>query len=886
MRLSANVVVAIPFLLLSAVQAMAAPSVQILGVTRIQPGWVRIYLKASGAPNNAIYQLSFACAAPTDARSISSVSTAGSVLGFDIKVNPGWLADNSLPQPCRISHLDVAMKVDSLVFAEALQDVDVPMDLPLSLMTPANTTVTPTLTSVSLAPPRTFAAYPPIFVAIQSATRQLGFAEVEELTARGTVGLRGLSVFSGSYLVSELGGGAEMPPGWGLDINGLGIWRAPQLAVETTNTGHDTFPYSGSTEPPLLSDPTMLHVFPAPPLYTETDYETYVLNNRGARRCNAPTGCMDATYDTSNASNHILAAINGAKLALITPGSIVLGAQTNLSGPVVHAIHPAAPAPLKPRSVEALPRTSAVVIPNIEPAVSQRLLATARQLSRSRAKTFRAALQMPTALSSSSAPMQSNAITRDRSLVPESPQEAIVPHQTLGSNGVLISNSPTASCVINPAQNGVTLTPSACNGMGAAGFACPTLSSPIAVEQITGTSDQAGALTATIPPYYAGRDNIYGTCGSHSVTQYVEALYDRYTDDLGIKRVIYVDGDAIVVPEPRVALSVTGSTVVWASVDGTHSNAAPLAASAMGGGPPSMPAVPYAYWPAREADWATWASTAGQEATPKCDSNPSNWWHTFDNDLFCGGQGQAGVGFYRTHSIMVQTLNNSPLSDPPWSMANSYFNTITGSISLSDGDAAIQSVLAEIRLGLPVQLGFNYEPLKSTPDGSGGTLTYFTGLTWYIPAELGACSTAALNAVFAPGNGHSVNIIGYWISGTSASPNPFNSYFIIENNWGKTAGYHSFFFMNFAAFKYLATSLTTYRLDRTCWSVACATQPRYVFPQPLLQRMLYPPDPHSRDAAAFSKLVNDVQAQLAGVGGTSGRRRQYPPPARPDPALK
>jgi hypothetical protein len=172
--------------------------------------------------------------------------------------------------------------------------------------------VAPAQASVPLAPSQTYAAYPPLFVAIQSATGLLGFAEVEELPERKTVGLRGLSVFSGSNplsatLVSELGGGGEIPPGWGLDINLLQIWRAPQLPIETTNPGHDTFPYSGSTQPAILALNTLSNdVFPWPPLYTEADYEQYVLSNRGAKRCHAANGCMDVTYDTSNSSNHTL----------------------------------------------------------------------------------------------------------------------------------------------------------------------------------------------------------------------------------------------------------------------------------------------------------------------------------------------------------------------------------------------------------------------------------------------------------------------------------------------------------------------------------------------------------------------------------------------------
>ena len=91
-------------------------------------------------------------------------------------------------------------------------------------------------------------------------------------------------------------------------------------------------------------------------------------------------------------------------------------------------------------------------------------------------------------------------------------------------------------------------------------------------------------------------------------------------------------------------------------------------------------------------------------------------------------------------------------------------------------------------------------------------------MSWYLPPELGACDREVLDATFPPAAGHAVNIVGYSVAGSLTHPDPYNSYFIIENNWGKTAGYHSFFFMNFAAFKYLAHGLQTYRLDAACWS--------------------------------------------------------------------
>jgi hypothetical protein len=99
MRPLARVLVASVGLFLSAAQPMAAPTVQVLGVRRMQPGWVRAYWKATGAPKGAEYELSFACGAPTDIKSIAGAQTTGSVLGIDIIVNAAWLERNGYPGP-------------------------------------------------------------------------------------------------------------------------------------------------------------------------------------------------------------------------------------------------------------------------------------------------------------------------------------------------------------------------------------------------------------------------------------------------------------------------------------------------------------------------------------------------------------------------------------------------------------------------------------------------------------------------------------------------------------------------------------------------------------------------------------------------------------------
>ena len=246
--------------------------------------------------------------------------------------------------------------------------------------------------------------------------------------------------------------------------------------------------------------------------------------------------------------------------------------------------------------------------------------------------------------------------------------------------------------------------------------------------------------------------------------------------------------------------------------------------------------------------------------------NPS-WW----DSPFCQGQGQPGPGVYFSHSLQEQTLHDDPLADLPWSLAGHWLNIVHNNIPTADPDAAIQSVIAEIHGGLPVNLGFNSAPSQTAtgPNGETSTLVSWpdttSSATWYLPPELAGCTASQLDAVVGRTGGHSVNIVGYWITGTAAAPDPVTSYFILENNWGKDLGYRSFFFMNFAAFRYLANQLQTFRIDRTCFSAACATQPSFVFPGELRAQLLYPPDPTAPGAKRYQALIGLARAALSGV---------------------
>lgn len=833
--------------LASSSSAVSSPQITVSGIDRVQPGWIRIYLTATQEPVGAQYRLTPDCAAPTNPQSLTITTHRTNNLSIDVRANLGWLAKNSLPAPCHITRVQVEMLQGATVVARASANVDIQTDLPLSHITTANTAISFSETSIPIAPSQ-YAAYPPLIVAVQSSTGAIAYAELEELKNRGTLGLRSLSTFQGNNLVFELGGGGEMPSGWGLDVNGLGIWRAPQSPTEISNPGHNSFPYTHTEQPPMVLRDPSLKIYPAPPLFTEADYQTNVLHNRGIPRCLNGTGCMDLVYD---ATTHRINAVNGAKLALVSPAPIP-GFQSVPSAVIAGQFGFV--------RVRAL-REGA------EPELSRRALVAARRIARANAVATTAAERMQVGRTFSSAARVSSQITRDYTKIPASPQELSIARSfTFEERRVRRLVQPGATCVLNNARTGVTTTPSRCEGMSNLRFACPTAADPIDIDAITANPARGAIVNGNLPPYYAGRDNFYGTCGSHAWTQYVEILLSKYNNDLGVKRVIYLKGDPILVPEPQVALSVTAGLVQLYTWDGTQ-----------GGDPPDQwpgsnakaayPSFPEAYWPAREGNFSAWTSAvSGTE--PICASK--GFWYSG----FCLGQGRPGPGVYRSHSLQVQNLDQNPLLDGAWSLANSYFNFVSGKISLNDRDAAIQEIVKKIRDGLPVNLSFKSSSQGQVSDGSGGILSFRGDATWFLPPELGGCSSADLDAIYSPGIGHNVNIIGYQISGNLAQPDPFRSYFIIQNNWGKGAGYRSFFFMNFAAFKYLATDLTYWQLDRACQSVACAYKPVRIVDRLLLKPLLFPPDPSGPIQRDYEQALAEALPQLGGIA----RRSVYKPP--------
>jgi hypothetical protein len=625
--------------------------------------------------------------------------------------------------------------------------------------------------------------------------------------------------------------------------------------VQESHPGFNLFPYSGLTQPPILTGDLSLQILPAPPLFSDATYLADVLDNRGVPRCYEGP-CLDLVY---NQTNHSLDAVNGAQLFDLDPGPVPDPPGGRLAQ--------------KPVILEAF---ETQMVKNLDAAL--RAVQSNRQLSPGELQQMTSPSNNPqfpvvdlsakTLVSSSGIPTEGRQATVLQHVLllnqrGFSPQETHLLNAVTGTGPITFW--PVAGCVINSTHDGVTSPVSRCNGFSALGFRCPTVGDPLRPENLPpppGSSTELSLLNV-IPPYYASRDNYKGTCGSHAFNQYYEALLDRYTDDLAPKRVIYVGGLPITVPVPRVATSISSGLWQLYAWTGTHAGDPDLDPGLKwpDGSDPNVkggfPLFLDAYWPAREGLWDAWSTSSSNAALARCVSK--GFWFSG----YCIGQGQPSPGVYRNYSQMV--AGRAPASEVPWSLANTYFNVVSHPIPLDDRDAAIQSVIGELKNGLPVQLAFSSGAGKTIPDGNGGMFSFGDGATWYLPPEVGACDRSVLDDAFAPTDGHMVNLVGYSVAGTLAHPDPFNSYFIIENNWGKDAGYHSFFFMNFVALKYLASALTTYRLDAACWSHACEHVPYVFIPPVAINRFLFPPDPEGPQINKYEQLI---QSFLPYLGGT------------------
>jgi hypothetical protein len=734
----------------------------------VQPGWARATFNysVSGATSGA-FSASVTCASGSPSSvTVTPSLLSSSLVGVDIRANTEWLAANSLPTPCEVASVTVQATGDAAgsgTFTNTFAT-----DVPLGFRTPSQLAAPVTGTSVSLQPSastRRYLAYPPLILAIQSASGRIAFAEVEELPGRGTVGLRALASFlSNDRLDRELGGGAEIYPGWGLDVDLLGVTKVTS-GTEESNPGHYAYTSPAPGVPSLYYGDPGGPVYPAPPVYGDVTYLASVLDNHGVPRCTNPAGCLDVVYDQTA---HTLNAVNGATVEWLEGGPIQAGVL------------------MTPQVVTPAATTASTTAPAVAPlAVSHAPAAT---------------VTGPPPVTTTPSPQQQLAASAWN----PSPDDTIL-------------SGATGTCPLSGAKSSVPLTQ--CSGSSAA-FPCPTSGDPLRVDTLPMASPGSvpnQLSLSSMMPQYAGRSNYFGTCGSHAATQYYELLVNKLGADLATARTITVDGQAVVVPNPLIAYSVAGGTTNLYTSGGTQAgdpDVPPSTASPSGSSNHNLPSWINGYWPAYEQDWYAWTGELSSEdptlpgplKLATCASK--GYWYSG----YCLGQGQPPPGAYWNYNNELATLDQPPFAAMPWSLANTYFDVTTSSISLSDRDQAIQQVIATLTTGLPVLMSLDADSSAVT-DSAGNQESLLGSMSWFLPPELGACSAAQIAASFQPSGGHDIDIIGYSIVGSPSTPDIFASYFIIDNNWGKGWGYGGYGTMNFAAFKFLASGLALYNLD-------------------------------------------------------------------------
>ncbi len=727
----------------------------------VQPGWARATFNYSGT-SAAPLSGSVTCAAGTSTSSVAVSTTvlSSSLVAVDIRANLGWLAANGLPTPCEVTSVSIEAAGGSRVSVGTFSNAFA-TDVPVGYRTPAQLVGPITGTSVSLQPPaasRRYFAYPPLILAIRSAEGRIAFAEVEELPARGSVGVRAMASFIGGALDRELGGGAEIYPAWGLDVDLLGVTKVTS-GTEESNPGHNFYTSPAASSPSLYFGDPGGEVYPAPPEYSQQVYLTNVLDNRAVPRCPNANGCLDVVYD---ANAHVLNAVSGATVAWLEGGPIQAGTTA------------------APQLVTLSSSTSPAAV---------------------------AAASAPLPVSLAGAAVVGRPAPR---ATPSPQQEAI--SASLSSFSGTVMGGATSSCPLSGSTSSVPLTP--CTGYRES-FSCPTVADPLRVDTLPGPNppNMGNQVSlSSMMPQYAGRTNYEGTCGSHAATQYYELLVNKLGADMTLQsfapsRAVMVDGQAIAVPNPLIAYSVTGGVADLYNWGGTMAGDPDLGPAPWPTSGHILPQYINGYWPAYEGDWQWWTSLTvsdprGAAALARCASK--GYWFSG----YCVGEGQPPPGAYWNYNNQLATLNQNPFDAMPWSLANTYFDTTSNNLSLSDPSAAIQEVMSYVSNGLPVLMGFDAGSANITD--SAGTVPNLLGdMSWFLPPELGSCDAATLSRAFQPSDPHDVDIIGYSLVGSVSAPDIFQSYFIIENNWGKDQGYGGFFAMNFAAFKYRAGSLTT-----------------------------------------------------------------------------
>ncbi|MBN2494167.1 MAG: hypothetical protein JXR96_06230 [Deltaproteobacteria bacterium] len=859
----------------------------------IQPGLV--WLTGVMSTNtNVHFEIEVHCANPYKVGSVKAYASqyAPGKLRVALQTDLEWLETNRYISPCHIQQIDISMHGRELL-ADAEIVVDIPMDVPFSHLHPVQVTFPTTNVPVNANPPqieRRHLAYPPRIIAIRDGHGRVGFAEVEELPARGpdkepSLGLRYLIVYRDNENDSfELGGGAELYDGWGLDISGIGVGRRP-VAVEEYHPGHDIF----ADHDKLL---------PSHPLYSWEVYIDQVLDNKRVHRCWGGDDCLDMIY---LARSHEIKGVGPSRVVSLDPGPIEFRG-------VVATEHEAAI--YYPVEDGKLVRQDSVDRRIPKKLGSEALIPLKKE---DKQRILSARFPVPHRVFVSSKPFKQT--------WPPSPQEKRI-GQSRARSGIIKATSSQVAIVESTRVDFSSIdmgSLSKCAGISISPFRCPTNDHPIDVKGLPREEPATYELTVlnNLPPYYRSRSNATGTCGTHAFIQFYETLIRQVANKLVPRRIYEIDGTPFCVPDPPVSFSVAAALSFLHSDYGQR-----VAGDWPDEGHLRHWTILDSYWPVRSGNFMGWADRQnmaeedGKDALLYCsgltcsldsecpgvcvdgrcqvggascgehedchgtctngtcfaktcsaDSDctapevclekyctttcggdedcPADRHHCrhgacwpnsrYWKNAFCIAQGQPPIGVYVNYSRKKYNEENyfDPTALGPWSLANwpvKAWLPIDKTVECrfrSWQDArtktAFQFVIDEIRMGLPVELGFLSEvkyPLIQGP-------------TWLVPPELGGVSREQLSDQFLVSDrGHAVLIVGYSLRGTLSDPDPYNSYFILENNWGKDSGYESFFFMNLAAFTLLANELRAYRLDCDLDVPACQVQPpRVVHPE-------------------------------------------------------
>jgi hypothetical protein len=808
-----------------------SPSVSIARIRPMQPGWLRVTLSYDtlGGVSSPTFAATTECVAGDKNR--FSVKTAY----LDKSARRAYLDlraiyTGTLVGRCDISKLHVDMMLGSTVAASTdsagviRTEYDMAHLWPLEAIKEFGDIDQP---SVSLTPPaRRYAAYPPLVVGVVSTSGRVAFIEVEELPSRGTLGLRWMTTFGDPFASTaqfEIGGGSEIDDKFGLDVDNLGVTK-DVVGLEISHYGQDTFG-TGLWSPSMMTDPSAI-VLPAPPRYPDAYYIGNVLDNRGLPRVVTADDNLDVIYDKAT---HSLVATNGAKVKLLELPPI----DTMYRAPGFGVPRPLVKAALS-------------TDPNSAPLPSmQQLSGMIMQMSQGQAsppqteEDLRAWLTPIDATPLSGTAMPHVAVQRPpREL---SPQELAIiargaqqqqpnqpPNQPPPNQANVPIRTPVAyGCAMTDDATSFTTALTMCDGFTNTS-GCPTSADPVHVESLArfpGTPSEV-SVVSIMTPLRAGRVNVMGTCGTHADNQAFEAAMTRELDDDGIARVMLVDGLPVGVPEARLALSHAANLSHLYTWMGTQrDNRTPY-----DGAPwPSsdaylaFPQFPDGVWPTREDFEPAWASHMGDFSPIASEPGLSLWSCSRSYWLagFCTGQGTDPPSVYRSYSRMAMdaTAGLDPLRDGIFSMANGYNPMQRVDIDMTDRDQAVFDVLDVLRHGLPVRFDFmsGMKP-RSDVTPTPRSLVELDDITWYLPPEFAGCD---FGAHYQPDGGHAVTLVGAVIRGPSSAPDPFQSFFVIENNWGADSGYRGYYAINFAAFKKFGWAAYTYHLARPCGSWAC-----------------------------------------------------------------